>query len=96
MTLDLARIIESKRVYRRKLAALPIAEKLRMLDAMRERATTLRQSKVVSAPSFPNSGLGMPTLGNSVPIPDAAQRNGVPQKEDVPKPEFGNEGEAIE
>ncbi|HEY0139638.1 MAG TPA: hypothetical protein VGF48_02020 [Thermoanaerobaculia bacterium] len=37
MTVDLEKILESKRALRRELAARPIAEKLRMLDAMRER-----------------------------------------------------------
>jgi len=43
MTFDLARILESKRAFRRQLAARPIAEKLAMLDALREREITLRQ-----------------------------------------------------
>lgn len=43
MTFDLQRILDSKRLYRQTLAAKPIAEKLRMLDALRERALTLRQ-----------------------------------------------------
>ena len=57
MTFDLQRILESKRAYRQTLAAKPIAEKLRMLDAMRERALSLRQaappgkSNVVREPS---------------------------------------------
>jgi len=38
---DWQKIAESKRAYRRKLAALPIAEKLRLLDAMRERAVAI-------------------------------------------------------
>ena len=42
MTPDLQTILESKRRYRQRLAARPIAEKLRMLDAMRERALLLR------------------------------------------------------
>ncbi len=37
MTPELLRIVESKRAYRRKLAALPIAEKLRMLEVLRAR-----------------------------------------------------------
>jgi hypothetical protein len=54
MTFDLAKILESKRAYRRQLAAKPIAEKLRMLDAMRERALTLRESKPVVRESTPH------------------------------------------
>ena len=45
MTFDLQRILESKRAYRHKLAAKPIAEKLRMLDAMRERALAIHATK---------------------------------------------------
>jgi len=37
MTFDWQRIIESKRALRRNLAARPVAEKLRMLDLLRER-----------------------------------------------------------
>ena len=43
MTFDLQKMIESKRALRRELAARPVAEKLRMLDALRERALALRQ-----------------------------------------------------
>lgn len=43
MTPDLSAILESKRLYRQRLAARPVAEKLRMLDAMRERALLLRR-----------------------------------------------------
>jgi len=42
MTFDLDAIAASKRAYRRKLAALPIVEKLRMLDRLRERELALR------------------------------------------------------
>jgi hypothetical protein len=42
MTTDLQTILESKRRYRQHLAARPIVEKLRMLDALRERALLLR------------------------------------------------------
>ena len=41
MTFHLQRILESKRAYRQKLATKSIAEKLRMLDAMRARALTI-------------------------------------------------------
>ncbi len=44
MTFDLARILESKRAFRRQLAAQPIAEKLAMLDALRERELAIRQA----------------------------------------------------
>lgn len=42
MSFDLEKILASKQALRRKLAARPIAEKLRMLDALRERALMLR------------------------------------------------------
>ena len=42
MTFNLESISESKRAFRRRLAQVPIAEKLRMLDALRERMLTLR------------------------------------------------------
>jgi hypothetical protein len=42
MTFDWKSIAESKRAFRRRLAQVPIAEKLRMLDALRERMLTLR------------------------------------------------------
>jgi hypothetical protein len=41
MAPDLQAILESKRRYRQRLAARPIAEKLGMLDALRERALLL-------------------------------------------------------
>ncbi len=42
MSFDLQKILESKRALRRDLAARPIAEKLRMLDALRERELAIR------------------------------------------------------
>jgi len=42
MSFDLEKMLASKRALRRDLAARPIAEKLRMLDALRERALALR------------------------------------------------------
>ena len=42
MSFDLQRILESKRALRQRLAARPVGEKLRMLDAMRERALAIR------------------------------------------------------
>jgi hypothetical protein len=51
MTFDLAKILKSKRDYRRQLAARPIAEKLAMLDALRERALAIRQSPQPAARS---------------------------------------------
>ena len=44
MTFDLKRMLESKKALRRKLAGRPVAEKLAMLDALRERAVALREA----------------------------------------------------
>jgi hypothetical protein len=48
MTFDLAKIQQSKRDYRQRLAARPIAEKLAMLDALRERALALGPARPAS------------------------------------------------
>ncbi len=45
MTFDLAKILQSKREFRQRLAARPIAEKLAMLDALRERALAIRPAR---------------------------------------------------
>lgn len=42
MSWDLQKILESKRALRRNLAERPLAEKLRMLDALREREIAIR------------------------------------------------------
>jgi hypothetical protein len=44
MTFDLQDILKSKRALRRELAALPLAEKLRMLDALRDEPPPYRKS----------------------------------------------------
>lgn len=44
MTFDLQKILESKEARRRYLASRPVAEKLRLLDAMRERELAIRGS----------------------------------------------------
>ena len=44
MTFDMERVLESKRQYRKMLAALPIEEKLRMLDALRDRQILIREA----------------------------------------------------
>ena len=49
MSFDLERIIESKRVLRQSLAAQPIVDKLRMLDALRARALTLRSATIAGS-----------------------------------------------
>ena len=45
VTFDLPQILASKRAFRHALAARDILEKLRMLDALRERALALRPSR---------------------------------------------------
>ena len=47
MSFDLKKMLESKRALRRDLAARPIAEKLRMLDDLRERALAIRAASPV-------------------------------------------------
>jgi len=42
MNPNLQRILTSKLALRRRLAALPLGEKLRMLDALRERTLAIR------------------------------------------------------
>jgi hypothetical protein len=43
MTFDLQQILASKRALRRALAARTVAEKLRMLDALRDRELAIRR-----------------------------------------------------
>ena len=45
MTFDLDKIAASKRAMREKLRTLPIAEKLRLLDAMHEREIAIRGAR---------------------------------------------------
>ena len=45
MTFDLAKILQSKREFRQRLAARPIVEKLALLDALRERALAIRPAQ---------------------------------------------------
>jgi len=52
MSFDLEKIIESKRALRRKLAAAPVAEKLGMLDTVRERELAIRGRVVRSDASI--------------------------------------------
>ncbi|MDZ4405045.1 hypothetical protein [Prosthecobacter sp.] len=49
MSFDLTKILDSKRAFRRDLAARSIGEKLRMLDAMRERELSLRGPRLSSS-----------------------------------------------
>lgn len=54
MSTDFQRIEQSKKALAQRLAALPIEEKLRLLDAMRERALMLAASRPISDDSQVN------------------------------------------
>ena len=45
MTFDLVKIMQSKCAYRQRLADQPIAEKLALLDALRERTLAIRSAR---------------------------------------------------
>jgi hypothetical protein len=45
MNFEIQRILEGKQAFRRRLAARPIAEKLRLLDDLRERALAIAASR---------------------------------------------------
>lgn len=49
MTFDLQRILESKRALRRSLAQRPVAEKLALLDGLRERTRSIRAAATARA-----------------------------------------------
>jgi hypothetical protein len=49
MSFDMQKILESKRALRCDLAARPVAEKLRLLDALREQALALRGPAIHSS-----------------------------------------------
>jgi len=44
MSFDLGKILQSKQALRRNLSSLPIAEKLKLLDVMREPELQIRES----------------------------------------------------
>jgi hypothetical protein len=54
MSFDLQKILESKRALRRDIAARPVAEKLRMLDVMRERELAIRERAGSAETSSPH------------------------------------------
>ena len=74
MSFDLQKILEGKQARRRKLAALPIAEKLRMLDAMRERDLVIRGRAVSSdsASNLPSEENPNPPSPNILPVASPA------------------------
>ena len=45
MTFDWQKIVESKRALRQRLTTAPIVEKMRMLDALHERAVAIRGAR---------------------------------------------------
>jgi hypothetical protein len=45
MTFEMREILKSKQAFRRRLATMPIAEKLRLLDELRERTLTIIASR---------------------------------------------------
>lgn len=58
MTSTLQQILDSKRALRRELASLPVSEKLRMLEAMKERELEIHPESplvqvAVDAPRIP-------------------------------------------
>jgi len=50
MSAEMQKIEESKRQMRRRLAALPFAEKLRMLEELRDRTLALRRNRLRTRP----------------------------------------------
>jgi hypothetical protein len=44
MSFDLERMLKSKEAFRERLARLPIGEKLRLLDALRERTLSIQRA----------------------------------------------------
>ena len=47
MTFEMRKVLESKRALRQRLAARPFAEKLRLLEELRERALAIARSRPV-------------------------------------------------
>jgi hypothetical protein len=62
VSFDWKKVNESKQALRQRLAAMPIAEKLRLLDALRERAVAIsgvnyrQRIQVQEQPQPPNYG----------------------------------------
>ncbi len=50
MNFDWQKVVESKRALRRNLAALPITEKLRLLDVLRERELAILSGRAPAPP----------------------------------------------
>ena len=58
MNETLQRILESKAAYRRQLARKPVAEKLRILEQLAERARAIRQSRRKDKPAAAEASKG--------------------------------------
>ena len=56
MTFEMSEILRSKQEYRQRLTALPIAEKLRLLDQLRERSVTIAASRDAQSGSHESNG----------------------------------------
>jgi len=48
MSFDLQRVLASKRAFRQKLASQPVAEKMRLLDELCERARVIRRASAAA------------------------------------------------
>ena len=73
MTSDMEEILKSKRAYRERLAALPIEEKLRMLDVLRERSLEIakvrRDLKAREQGSSNNQAISNPPTPGDLSLP---------------------------
>ena len=58
LTAHLERVLKSNQQFRRQLAELPITEKLRLLDALRERALDIQASQPRPTIADPTGFLG--------------------------------------
>ncbi len=70
MSTLIERMLESKRAFRRDLAARPVAEKIRLLEQLSERARVIRRAatarKAAMTPGTPSGpGAAMPPSRNS-------------------------------
>lgn len=74
MTFDLPTILASKQAYRSRLAAQPIAEKLRLLDALRERTVALRRAGA-AAHGRGEPRASLPATPTNRPEPNATARS---------------------
>jgi hypothetical protein len=59
MSFDLQKMLDSKREFRRKLAAKPLAEKMRLLEQLSERAAATRRSRRTRDVVQPKVGMAL-------------------------------------